>query len=73
MIDHGQTGYLAEPFNVESLSAGIRVLLNLDDQEKQRVTCRETAESRFSMKLQARRYHELFRSLVNEMHREAST
>ena len=66
-IDEGETGYLAQAENYEDLAAGIHKILH--DKEllrKMRRRCREVAVDRFALHVQARRYEELFKQVIDE-------
>jgi glycosyltransferase involved in cell wall biosynthesis len=61
IIDHGQNGYLAEPFDVKDLARGIAwVLQDQTHCQKLGQTAREKAVQAFSVELQASRYRSLF-------------
>lgn len=61
LIEHQQNGYLAKPFEIDSLAEAI--IWVLEDQERHKKLCyraREKAEQEFSLELQAHRYLSLF-------------
>ncbi len=60
-IDHRETGYLAEPYDPESLAAGLRWVLE-DDERRAAVgeRAREVVERRYDHREVARRYLELY-------------
>ncbi len=65
MIDHEHNGYLAHPFDVEDLAHGIRsVLASPERLQELSQAARAKAEREFPLTLQASRYHELYRSLL---------
>lgn len=64
LVRPGITGYLAEPNNADSLSQVLARLL--DDNalvEKMSKACREAAVQEYDIKLQVKRYQELFRNI----------
>ncbi len=62
MVDHGQTGYLAAPYDVADLAQGIReVLTSTNAAMRQR--CRSVAEERYPLEKQAQAYSDLYESL----------
>ena len=65
MIEHQANGYLAQPFEVESLAKGIDWILSNDDPQKICDRAREKVEQEFSLELQARRYSQLFNEVIN--------
>lgn len=61
MIEHHSNGYLAKPYEIDDLAAGIRwVCENLDRNQKLSDRAREKAEQEFTLEIQARRYKNLF-------------
>ncbi|MFH0882571.1 MAG: glycosyltransferase family 4 protein [bacterium] len=64
MVEHKQTGYLAEPFDVKDLAQGIQWVLAQDAIGSMRESCRRRAVTIYPLERQAERYHELFRQLV---------
>lgn len=65
MIEHQQNGYLAQPYEVDDLAQGIR--WTLEDRartQKLSVRAREKAEQEFALLIQARRYQELYQSIL---------
>lgn len=66
MIEHQRNGYLAQPFEVESLAKGIDWILSNDDPQKICDRAREKVEQEFSLELQARRYSQLFNQLISQ-------
>lgn len=66
IVDHQQTGYLARPYEVDDLAAGIDwVLKDSDRLTFLRDEARKKAESAFCLDLQARSYLALYRELVS--------
>lgn len=64
LIDHEQTGYLAQPFDPVDLARGIRwVLDNPERQQTLAIAARQHAETNFPLTLQAQRYLALFQEL----------
>lgn len=66
LIDHEQTGYLAQPYEVEDLAQGI--VWVLEDAERHRmlqIGARAKAEREFAEEIQAERYRTLFAGLVD--------
>ncbi len=64
MIEHGENGYLAQPYKVEDLAQGLAwVLENEERHQKLSHRAREKAEQEFALEIQARRYLSLFREL----------
>ena len=66
LIESGQTGYLAQPFDTDDLARGIRWVLTTDQPLGQRA--RQVAEQRFSLTQQAYAYKDLFESLLADRH-----
>ncbi len=65
MIEHHGNGYLSVPKDVDSLSTGIkRVLESIDTSSHLAEAAREKAVREYALKVQAGRYRELFDSLV---------
>ena len=65
MIQHQYNGYLAQPFEIEELANGIDWVLS--DKTRYLQLCasaRQTAETQFSLELQARRYLALYTELL---------
>lgn len=62
LIESGQTGYLAKPFDTDDLARGIRWVLTTDQPLGQQT--RQVAEQRFSLTTQAYAYRDLFESLL---------
>ncbi|MEO0843982.1 MAG: glycosyltransferase family 4 protein [Cyanobacteria bacterium J06643_5] len=66
MIEHQANGYLAQPFEVESLARGINWILSNNDPQKICDRARKKVEQEFSLELQARRYSQLFHEIINQ-------
>ena len=66
-IDEGETGYLAQAENYEDLALGMYKILH-DKQllRQMRSRCREVALDKFTLHVQARRYEELFKQVIDE-------
>jgi glycosyltransferase involved in cell wall biosynthesis len=65
MIDHQQNGYLAKPFVIEDLTEGIRWVL--EDRTRLKTlghSARAKAEQEFTLKIQARRYQQLYQEIL---------
>lgn len=68
IVDHCRTGYLANPFEPESLVDGLEFLSSSRlSPEDLREACRSRAERLFDGKTNARRYLELYNSLKTQM------
>lgn len=57
-------GYLAEPFDPQSLATGIAWVLNHPEPQQLQTVARQTALAQFSLTQQAQRYHALFTELL---------
>lgn len=68
-VDHGRTGYLADFGSAPDLAHGLASCVN-EGRKSMRVAARETAEKRFSTKVQARHYSDLYGRLLR---RESQT
>lgn len=65
LIDSAQTGYLAQPFDIDDLARGITwVLADRDRHQQLCIAARQKVEREFSAELQARRYTALYQELV---------
>ena len=65
MLDHEINGYLVKPFDTSDLAAGINWVLS--DENRHRELCikaREKAVACFDIKKVARRYADLYKSIV---------
>lgn len=73
MIEHEQNGYLAKPYEISDLAAGIAwVLENPDRYQKLSWRAREKTEQEFTLELQAHRYLSLFTEMVLDEQRLSS-
>jgi glycosyltransferase involved in cell wall biosynthesis len=65
IVDHQKTGYLAEPFDVESLASGILWFYNLSLEERKiiGVRGRESIKKRFDSEVVAKQYIILYRKI----------
>jgi glycosyltransferase involved in cell wall biosynthesis len=67
LIEHRQTGYLAQPYAIEDLAQGIAWVLNSQERCHQLgQRARQKVEQEFTQALQARRYQALFAELLQE-------
>lgn len=67
VIDHMQTGYLAELKNVEDLACGLRqCLFDLALSHRLALQCRKTAIERFSIQIQAKRYLDVYAAAIDD-------
>lgn len=66
LIESGQTGYLAQPFDTDDLARGIRWVLTTDKPLGKQA--RAIAEQRFGLTKQAVAYRDLFESLLDDHH-----
>jgi len=66
LVRHNVTGYLATPENTEDFSQGIIQLLK-DDKTRQKMSqnCRAIAIDEYSLKLQVKRYIEIYQQLLS--------
>ena len=67
MIAHQQNGYLAQPFQIDDLARGIAWILDTDRHNTFASHARASIMQRFTLEIQANRYHSLFQSLLNEV------
>ena len=67
MIEQGENGYLAQPFDVSDLARGIAWVIE-DEERYQRLShrAREKVETEFTLDIQAHRYAELFNELIGD-------
>jgi len=63
MVEHGRTGFLAPPGDVDALARGIRSLL-AGEAAAMRPACRQAALSNWAMPVQAGRYLALYAALL---------
>ncbi len=61
IIDHGTTGWLVEPDNVEGLIKGIQQLDTID-----RHSCRQQAETKYSLPALGKRFENWFETILNQ-------
>ncbi len=66
LIDHQQNGYLAAYQSIEDLANGIAYVLDEDQQQRLHQNARQSVLSRFSEALIAKRYRELYASVIHE-------
>ncbi len=64
IVEHGRTGWLASPRNVEELAQCLHKALT-DNAPNRRALCRAKALESYALPLQAQRYAELYRTLLN--------
>lgn len=65
IVEHQQTGYLAQPYETEDLAKGIEWVLSDDQRHHQlRANAREKAQREFNLQLQANRYQTLFAEIL---------
>ncbi len=65
VVGHKTTGYLAKPFEADDLASGVTWILGQQDRwEELSDNARESATERFSLKLQARKYVELYEEVL---------
>jgi len=65
LIDHQQTGYLAQPYDIDDLAAGI--VWVLDNRERHKTLCeksRQKAEAQFTLTRQTKAYTALYEDLL---------
>ena len=65
MIQHGKSGYLAEPFLHEDLASGIAKILEGHSQANFRGEARSFVEENFSLKVVGEKYKELYLERLN--------
>ena len=67
LIDHKKTGYLAKPFNTKELAYGVEWCLEKQERYNKIVKkARFKVENHFSQNLQARRYLNLYESIIKK-------
>lgn len=68
IIDHNSNGYLAHPFDTKDLAEGILCISNAaaDKQEKISIASRKSATDRYSYKLIAQKYIEIYLSVLSK-------
>ncbi|MRR06373.1 MAG: glycosyltransferase [Deltaproteobacteria bacterium] len=67
LVEHGRTGYLAQPFDTDDLAQGIAVLLE-DDKKRTEMgdAARHKVISEFALERIARRHAEIYRGILIE-------
>ncbi len=66
IVDHQINGYLAKPYEIEDLAAGIAwVLENAERHEKLSYYSRQKVEQEFTLEIQSNRYLTLFHEIMN--------
>lgn len=67
MIEHQNNGYLAYPYKIDNLAAGIVwVLENAERHQKLKAAARTKVEKNFTLNIQAQRYSKLFNELLTK-------
>lgn len=64
IIDHKHNGYLATPFEPESLAEGIQWVLQADESQALRTNSHQKAEQMFELLSQARHYKKLYNTIL---------
>ncbi len=66
MIDHKINGYLDKPFQAQDLANGIEWVLNLDENEYNKIckNAREKVLKEFDSRVVAKRYIELYKEMI---------
>lgn len=65
IVEHQETGYLAQPYEIEDLASGIAWVLENDERhQKLRENARRKAEMEWTLERQGQRYIDLFSDLV---------
>lgn len=73
LIDPGQTGYLARPYDIEDLMGGIRLILENDGlRSAMAQASRQKVEKSFALDIVSKRYVALYQELIGEIGGEAS-
>lgn len=68
LIDHGQNGYIASPFDIDSLAEGIIWTLDCPDRWKNLSSeARKKIVNGYSMEVQAQKYISLYQDLLREV------
>ena len=67
IIEHGQTGYLAKPFNIHDLAAGIEWVATAKDAHNLSKKSKERAHEIFSYRHVAMQYRSLYEKILNEI------
>lgn len=67
LIEHQNNGYLAYPYKIDDLAAGIVwVLENAERHQKLKAAARTKVEQNFTLNIQAQRYSKLFNELLTK-------
>lgn len=66
MIRHQKNGYLAEPFNIDDLAEGINWVLRNSKMKNLRNNARSFIERECTLNIQANRYLDLYKSILNK-------
>jgi glycosyltransferase involved in cell wall biosynthesis len=64
IVDHRETGWLAEPYDVRELAAGVEWMLNEADRTELSAVARGRAVERYEQRSVVRRYLDLYESVV---------
>jgi len=65
MIEHQQNGYLSQPYKIDDLAEGISwTLIDRARTQKLSARARKKAEQEFALLIQARRYQQLYQSIL---------
>ena len=65
LVEHGRTGYLAQPFETDDLAKGIALLLGNDEKRLEMAkAARHKVVSEFALERIARRHAELYRGII---------
>lgn len=67
IVEHGQTGYLAKPFNIHDLAAGIEWVATTKDADNLSKKSEERAHEIFSYRHVAMQYRSLYEKILNEI------
>ena len=67
IVEHGQTGYLAKPFNIHDLAAGIEWVATSKDADYLSKKSEERAHEIFSYRHVAMQYRSLYEKILNEI------
>ena len=67
IVEHGQTGYLAKPFNIHDLAAGIEWVATSKDADHLSKKSEERAHEIFSYRNVAMQYRSLYEKILNEI------
>jgi len=64
IVDHKENGYLAKPFDITDLAAGIEWILNAPNYEQLSANARNKVVNEFDSRVVAKRYIELYESVL---------